>query len=63
MFFKLESLKYNNHTIHLNWRLTSDHASLTVNITIFKEYIYYNSKTLELVNEEKPYILVKHKRT
>jgi len=39
MFLRPGFLEHNNHTIHLNWRLTSDHAPLTVNISIFKEHI------------------------
>ena len=46
MFLRPESLEYNNHTIHSNLRLTSDHAPFTVNISIFKEYIQTRRCTL-----------------
>jgi len=39
MFLRPESSEYNNHIIHPNLRLTSDHTSLTVNILIFEEQI------------------------
>ena len=39
MFLRPESLEYDNHSIHPNQRLTSDHAPLTVNIAIFEEYV------------------------
>jgi len=39
MFPRQELLEYDNHTIHPDLRLISDHISLMVNISIFKEYI------------------------
>jgi len=39
IFLRPESLEHNNHTIHPDWRLTSDHAPLTVDISIFEEHI------------------------
>jgi len=46
MFLRPELLEYNNHTIHSNLRLTSDHAPFTVNISIFEEYIQTRRCTL-----------------
>jgi len=46
MFLRLEFLKYDNHTIYPTWRLSSDHAFLTVNISIFKEHIQTRKHTL-----------------
>jgi len=53
MFLRLEFLEHDNYTIHLNWRLTSDHAPLTVNISIFKEYIQTRKCTLVKNSKEK----------
>ena len=39
MFLRPKSSEYNNYTIHPNLRLISDHAPLTVDISIFKEQI------------------------
>ena len=39
MFLRSISSEHNNHFIHSDWRLTSDHTPLTVNIAILKEYI------------------------
>jgi len=46
MFLRLESLEHDNHTIHPDWRLTSDHALLTINIFIFKKYTQTRKQTL-----------------
>jgi len=46
MFLRPESLEHNNHTIHPDLRLTSNHASLTVDISIFEEYIQTKRCTL-----------------
>ena len=53
MFLWPESLEHNNHTIHPDWRLTSDHAPLTVNISIFEEYIQIRKCMLVKNSEEK----------
>ena len=39
IFLRPESLEYNNYTIYPDLRLTSDHAPLTVDISIFEEHI------------------------
>jgi len=33
------STEFDNHHIHFDWRLTSDHTPITVNISIFDEHI------------------------
>jgi len=57
MFHRPESMKHNNHLIHLNWRLTSNHAFLTVNIHIFKEYVQTRKQTLVKNSEEEEHFL------
>ena len=39
MFLHSGLSKLNNHVIHLDWQLTSDHASLTVSISIEEEFV------------------------
>ena len=39
IFLRPESSEYDNHIIHLDLRLTLDHASLTDDISTFEEYI------------------------
>ena len=39
MFLHSRSSKLNNHVIHLDWQLTSDHAPLTVTIFIEEEFV------------------------
>ena len=41
VFLCSSSLEINHHHIHLEWRLSSDHAPITVNISIHKERILY----------------------
>ena len=39
MFLRPEYLEYDNHTIHSDWRLSSNYTPLIVDITISKEHI------------------------
>ena len=39
MFLRSGTTKLNNHSIHSDWHLSSDHAPFTVTIPIAKEYI------------------------
>lgn len=57
MFLRPESMKYNNYLIHPNWRLTSDHALLTINICIFKKYVQTRKQTLVKNNKEEEHFL------
>jgi len=57
MFLRAESLKHDNYTIHSDWRLTSDHTPLTVNISIFKEYIQTRKQILVKNRKEKEFFL------
>ena len=43
--------KLDNHLIHPNWRLSSDHASLTIIIPIVKEHI--NSGKCSIIKDSK----------
>ena len=52
MFLRPNSSEPDNHTIYSEQRLSSDHASLTVNIVIFKEYIQ-TKKCIIIKNSEK----------
>jgi len=51
MFLCSNSSKLNRHVIHLSWRLTSDHALLTITITIKEEYVM-NTKLSLLKNSK-----------
>ena len=46
LFIHLNSLKFDNHIIHPEWKLSSDHASLTVDIAINEEQIYTKKYTI-----------------
>ena len=46
MFLRCDSEEINSHIIHPDWRLTSDHAPLTISIPIVKEHISTWKKSL-----------------
>ena len=52
------SSKLNNHSIHLNWRLTSDHAPLMITIPITEEHIMTSKFSLPK-NSEKEEVFIK----
>jgi len=52
MFLRLDLLEFNNHTIYPDWRLSSDHVPLTVDIVIIKEHIQIRKCTITKNSEE-----------
>jgi len=58
MFLCSRSRELNEHIIHPDWRLSSDHVSLTITILIAKEFIH-SSKLKILKNSEEEEIFVK----
>jgi len=57
MFLRAESLEYDNHTTHPDWRLTFDHAPPTVNISIFEEYIQTRKQMIVKNSKEEKFFL------
>jgi len=46
MFLRCNFSEINSHTIHPDWRLTSDHVPLIISILIIKEHILTRKRTL-----------------
>jgi len=57
IFLRADSPEHNNYTIHPDWRLTSNHAPLTVNISIFKENFQTRKQMLVKNSKEEEYFL------
>ena len=47
MFLQCDSSILNNHSIHPEWHLSSDHASLTITISILDEFINTCKSTIQ----------------
>jgi len=58
MFLRCDSIELNQHTIHPDWWLTSDHAPLSVTIPIANEFIT-TSKLLIQQNSEQENAFIK----
>jgi len=58
MFLHSGSRELNEHIIHPDWHLSSDHVPLTITIPITEEFIYF-SKFKILKNSEEEEIFVK----
>jgi len=57
MFLRYESEELDNHTIHPNWQLSSNHALLTVTIPIVEEHVHNKKHSIVRgCEEEKSFI-------
>ena len=57
IFLRSGSSELNNHLIHSNWHLTSDHVPLTVTIPITEEFVQTSKLSLlKKSNEEKVFV-------
>ena len=52
MFFYSRSSKLNCHSIHLSWRLTSNHTPFTITIPIEEEHVMTSKFSLSKDSEE-----------
>jgi len=59
MFLYPNSSEYDNHCIHPNWRLTSNHASITVDTSILKKCVQTKKQSLIKNSEEETHFINK----
>ena len=57
VFLCPNSIEYNNYYIHLKWRLTFNHAPITVNISILKEWFQTRKQSLPKNSEEEAHFI------
>jgi len=57
VFLHSNSSEHDNHCIHPDWRLTSDHAPITVNISILKKHVQTKKQSSSKNSEEKTHFI------
>ena len=50
-------MKHDNHCIYLEWRITSDHAFITINIFTLEECVQIRKQFLLKNSEEEAYFI------
>ena len=50
-------MEHDNHCIYLGWRITSDHASITINIFTLEECVQIRKQFLLKNSEEEAYFI------
>ena len=53
VFLHPNSMEHNNHHIHSEWRLTSNHASITIDIHIYEEQVQTRKQSLSKNSKDK----------
>jgi len=56
IFLHPNSEEFDNHTIYSDWRMSSDHAPIMVNIFIFEEHIQTKKQSIKNSEEERNFI-------
>jgi len=57
VFLHPNFMEHNNHHIHLEWGLISDHAPISVNISILKEWVQTRKQSLPKNSKEKAHFI------
>ena len=57
MFLYLNSSEHDNHHIHPDWRLTSDYAPITIDISILKKHVQTKKQSLIKNSEEETHFI------
>ena len=58
MFLQYGSININQHSIHLDWHLISDHASLSITVSIVDEVVNTSKLSIQQ-NSEQEIVFVK----
>ena len=57
VFFRPSSPEFNNHQVHPDWRLSSDHAPITIDITIYEETLSITQQMLAKDSDKEKYFI------